>query len=105
MIVDAGGGTVDISTYSGISSGGNNGQSFEEIVVPACLYPILYSSNGISPPLGIFSGSIFVTRRAESFLKSRIAYIDLSPLLVQKNVRETKRLSIRRRSRAHRGLF
>ncbi|KAK0434130.1 hypothetical protein EV421DRAFT_1356533 [Armillaria borealis] len=56
MIVDAGGGTVDISTYSRTSSSSTNGSSFEEIVAPAC----------------IFSGSIFVTRRAESFLKKKL---------------------------------
>ncbi|KAK0471591.1 hypothetical protein IW261DRAFT_1511451 [Armillaria novae-zelandiae] len=56
MIVDAGGGTVDISTYSRTSSSSIDGSSFEEIVAPAC----------------IFSGSIFVTRRAESFLKKKL---------------------------------
>ncbi|PBK82171.1 hypothetical protein ARMGADRAFT_1171040 [Armillaria gallica] len=56
MIVDAGGGTVDISTYTRTSSSSTNGSSFEEIVAPAC----------------IFSGSIFVTRRAESFLKKKL---------------------------------
>ncbi len=34
MIVDAGGGTVDISTYSRTS----DDQSFEEIATPACSY-------------------------------------------------------------------
>ncbi len=84
MVVDAGRGTVDINTYSSISSTNTDSHSFEEIVPPACLYPILYSVNGISPPLGIFYGSVFVTRRAESFLKSRVACIDLSLLLVLK---------------------
>ncbi|PBK65412.1 hypothetical protein ARMSODRAFT_891913 [Armillaria solidipes] len=52
MIVDAGGGTVDISTYSRAS----DDQSFEEIATPAC----------------VFAGSIFVTRRAENFLKKKL---------------------------------
>ncbi len=88
MIVDAGGGTVDISTYTRTSSSSTNDSSFEEIVAPACLYSVLYSLDRISPPspLGIFSGSIFVTRRAESFLKSRVVCIDISPLLVLKKV-------------------
>ncbi|PBK82168.1 hypothetical protein ARMGADRAFT_738952 [Armillaria gallica] len=48
MVIDAGRGTVDINTYSSISSTNTDSQSFEEIVPPAC----------------IFSGSVFVTRRA-----------------------------------------
>ncbi len=72
MVVDAGRCTVDINTYSSISSTNTDSQSFEEMVPPARLYPILYSMNGISPTLGIFSGSIFVTRHAESFLKSTV---------------------------------
>ncbi|KAK0434128.1 hypothetical protein EV421DRAFT_2088150 [Armillaria borealis] len=52
MIIDAGGGTVDISTYSRTS----DDQSFEEIATPAC----------------VFAGSIFVTRRAENFLKKKL---------------------------------
>ncbi|SJL14083.1 uncharacterized protein ARMOST_17538 [Armillaria ostoyae] len=52
MIVDAGGGTVDISTYSRTS----DNQSFEEIATPAC----------------VFAGSVFVTRRAERFLKKKL---------------------------------
>ncbi|KAK0493239.1 hypothetical protein EDD18DRAFT_1181192 [Armillaria luteobubalina] len=56
LIVDAGGGTVDISTYSRTSSSSTDGSSFEEIVAPAC----------------IFAGSTFVTRRAELFLKKKL---------------------------------
>ncbi|KAK0222699.1 hypothetical protein EDD85DRAFT_860789 [Armillaria nabsnona] len=52
MIVDAGGGTVDISTYSRTS----DDKSFEEIATPAC----------------VFAGSIFVTRCAENFLKKKL---------------------------------
>ncbi|KAK0448948.1 uncharacterized protein EV420DRAFT_1647225 [Desarmillaria tabescens] len=56
MVVDAGGGTIDISTYSSISSSTGVDQSFEEIAAPTCL----------------FSGSIFVTRRAHSFLWKKL---------------------------------
>ncbi|SJL14079.1 uncharacterized protein ARMOST_17534 [Armillaria ostoyae] len=56
MIVDAGGGTIDISTYSGIPSSTTVDHSFEEIATPTCA----------------FSGSIFVTRHAQSFLKNKL---------------------------------
>ncbi len=36
MIVDAGGGTIDISTYSGIPSSATDDHSFEEIAAPTC---------------------------------------------------------------------
>ncbi|KAK0196207.1 hypothetical protein F5146DRAFT_1028844 [Armillaria mellea] len=52
MIVDAGGGTVDISTYFCTT----DNQSFEEIATPAC----------------VFAGSIFVTSLAEGFLKKKL---------------------------------
>jgi hypothetical protein len=41
MIVDAGGGTIDISTYSKRSA--INGHAFEEIAVPSCAVAILCS--------------------------------------------------------------
>ncbi|KAK0222698.1 hypothetical protein EDD85DRAFT_1028147 [Armillaria nabsnona] len=56
MIVDAGGGTIDISTYSGIQSSTTVDHPFEEIVTPTC----------------IFSGSVFVTHHAQSFLKDKL---------------------------------
>ncbi len=39
MIVDAGGGTVDISTYSSIQSPNVDSHAFEEIAAPACSFP------------------------------------------------------------------
>ncbi|PBK82156.1 hypothetical protein ARMGADRAFT_1171030 [Armillaria gallica] len=56
MIVDAGGGTIDISTYSVIPSSTTDHHPFEEIAAPTCT----------------FSGSIFVTRHAQSFLKNKL---------------------------------
>ncbi|KAF7324469.1 hypothetical protein MKEN_00487500 [Mycena kentingensis (nom. inval.)] len=54
IIVDAGGGTVDISAYRKIST--LKGDSFEEIARPACL----------------MEGSIFVTRRAKEYLTGHL---------------------------------
>ncbi|PBK90614.1 hypothetical protein ARMGADRAFT_1166925 [Armillaria gallica] len=54
MIIDAGGGTVDISTYSRAGTSRNN-KSYEEIAIPQCTY----------------SGSIFVTKRAKSYLQDK----------------------------------
>ncbi|KAJ7578248.1 hypothetical protein C8J56DRAFT_1170576 [Mycena floridula] len=52
IIVDAGGGTIDISTYSS-----DPDFSFREIAVPECH----------------FKGSIFVTREAKAFLQRKLA--------------------------------
>ncbi|SJL14053.1 uncharacterized protein ARMOST_17506 [Armillaria ostoyae] len=55
MIVDAGGGTVDISTYSraGVSEGN---RCFQEIAIPQCQ----------------LSGSIFVTGQAQIYLRDKL---------------------------------
>ncbi|KAJ7704328.1 hypothetical protein B0H17DRAFT_1039291 [Mycena rosella] len=52
VIVDAGGGTVDISTYRKVTT--PQGESFEEIARPECL----------------FVGSIFVSNRAAEYLQT-----------------------------------
>ncbi|KAJ6605464.1 hypothetical protein DFH09DRAFT_204052 [Mycena vulgaris] len=54
VIVDAGGGTVDISTYRKVTT--PQGESFEEIARPECL----------------FVGSIFVSQRAHDHLKTKL---------------------------------
>ncbi|KAJ7053499.1 hypothetical protein C8F01DRAFT_1166596 [Mycena amicta] len=54
IIVDAGGGTVDVSAYRKVPR--LKGDSFEEIARPACL----------------FEGSIFVTRRAKDYLTATL---------------------------------
>ncbi|KAH9485819.1 Heat shock 70 kDa protein 12B [Psilocybe cubensis] len=51
MIVDAGGGTIDISSYT------RNEDTFEEIAVPQCIY----------------NGSVFVTNRARSYFQDLLA--------------------------------
>ena len=68
VIVDAGGGTIDISSYSR-----NQKESFEEIAAPKCSFlsslhlKILTSAHCIP---GHFHGSVFVTMNARRFLKS-----------------------------------
>ncbi|KAK0471593.1 hypothetical protein IW261DRAFT_1571885 [Armillaria novae-zelandiae] len=57
VIVDAGGGTVDISTYSSVQSAGGGAQrSFEEITGPQCH----------------FTGSVFVTKNARKHLEEKL---------------------------------
>ncbi|KAK0222674.1 hypothetical protein EDD85DRAFT_914386 [Armillaria nabsnona] len=57
VIVDAGGGTVDISAYSSIQSPNADSYAFEEISAPACN----------------FTGSVYVTARAKQFLQEKLA--------------------------------
>ncbi|KDR70823.1 hypothetical protein GALMADRAFT_254436 [Galerina marginata CBS 339.88] len=59
VIVDAGGGTIDVSSYTKSSA---LGSTFEEIAAPQCY----------------FSGSVFVTMHARHFLQS---YLSESPFL------------------------
>ena len=68
MIVDAGGGTIDISSYSR-----NQKEDFEEIAAPQCSFVFTslkiadFRSLTIS---GLFHGSVFVTIHARRFLES-----------------------------------
>ncbi|PBK62372.1 hypothetical protein ARMSODRAFT_604136 [Armillaria solidipes] len=67
MIVDAGGGTVDISTYSraGVSEGN---RCFQEIAIPQCQ----------------LSGSIFVTGEAQIYLRDKLkgtAYAEMANII------------------------
>ena len=72
MIVDAGGGTVDISAY-GQTSDSKAGQ-FEEISVPECTgnlrTALCFDPNNFFP--GHLQGSVFVTNRARAFLAGMI---------------------------------
>ncbi|PBK65457.1 hypothetical protein ARMSODRAFT_1006578 [Armillaria solidipes] len=56
IIVDAGGGTVDISSYTGILTGDAGKYSFREIAAPFC----------------DFTGSIFVTQRARTHIDGKL---------------------------------
>ena len=70
VIVDAGGGTIDISSYSRNQKGG-----FEEIATPQCsfclhlLFRKLMTAHYIS---GHFRGSVFVTFHARRFLEGML---------------------------------
>ncbi|PBK65408.1 hypothetical protein ARMSODRAFT_940355 [Armillaria solidipes] len=57
VIVDAGGGTVDISTYSSVPSDHVGSMAFKEITAPQCH----------------FTGSIFVTKNAKQYLQDFLA--------------------------------
>jgi len=75
-VADAGGGTLDISSYAikGVSP-----LLIEEIAPPDCT-PSFFFSRFVpnSPPYiavfitGLFSGSVFVSRRARKFLEHRL---------------------------------
>jgi hypothetical protein len=67
VIVDAGGGTVDISSYSRNQQG-----NFEEIAAPQCsfVFITLKINNFRSYIPGHFHGSVFVTTYAKRFLES-----------------------------------
>lgn len=71
IIVDAGGGTVDISTYRKVTK--DTGEVYEEIAPAACKYATLFRPHSASdcPRKGLFQGSIFVSERAREFLKSK----------------------------------
>ena len=70
VIVDAGGGTIDISSYSKNVGGAKN--RFEEVAAPRCnyLFSQLQCSKSHPLPTGLFHGSVFVTVHARSFLES-----------------------------------
>ncbi|KAK0448956.1 uncharacterized protein EV420DRAFT_1313075 [Desarmillaria tabescens] len=56
IIIDAGGGTVDINAYTSVPSTADGVRSFEEVALPQCH----------------FSGSLFVTRRAHAFIEDKL---------------------------------
>lgn len=56
-IIDAGGGTVDVSTYTSAPPKIDGVRSFEEVAAPECH----------------FSGSFFVTQRARTFIENKLA--------------------------------
>jgi hypothetical protein len=71
VIVDAGGGTIDISSYS--KNVGEAKHRFEEVAAPQCNYlfsqpTLIFKSHPL--PTGLFHGSVFVTVYARSFLES-----------------------------------
>lgn len=77
--MDAGGGTIDISSYCRL---GGNREGFEEIAAPQC--KLLFKSASLDLPFlaGHFHGSVFVTLHAKTFLNSKFQMIpsDNQPL-------------------------
>ena len=67
VIVDAGGGTIDISTYR--RDGQDSKRIFEEIAVPQCKAPKSFCQSCTDRLVGYFHGSVFVTFNAKDFLK------------------------------------
>ena len=67
VIVDAGGGTIDFSTFS--RSGNHN--SFEEIAAPQCKINAYFPSIAKTYS-GHFHGSVFVTMHARNFLNGTL---------------------------------
>ena len=66
VIVDAGGGTIDISSYSR-----NQKESFEEIAAPKCSFVIVtLKIANFRSMYTYFHGSVFVTLHARQFLES-----------------------------------
>jgi len=79
VIVDAGGGTIDVSTYKKNST--EKSRDFQEISVPQCLLPPIYLGHPsvnlkifLIIDLGYFQGSLFVNFRATDFLKGSSSY-------------------------------
>lgn len=70
-MADAGGGTLDISSYA---IRGTAPLVIEEIAPPDCtslsLFPVLKTN--FFWHLGVFSGSVFVSRRARAFLEEKL---------------------------------
>ena len=80
VIVDAGGGTVDISSYRR-----NDKEEFEEIAAPQCSFVInTLKIADLHYIPGHFHGSVFVTIYARRFLESMslpyLAYYIISQL-------------------------
>jgi hypothetical protein len=69
MIIDAGGGTVDISTYTFTST---TPIKVKEIAIPACkclhYLDILFD---LVITLGVFEGSVIVRQRAENHIRGK----------------------------------
>jgi hypothetical protein len=69
MIIDAGGGTVDISTYTFTSA---TPIKVKEIAIPACkcLHSLDVPFNLAIVP-GVFEGSVIVRQRAENHIRGK----------------------------------
>jgi hypothetical protein len=70
IIVDAGGGTIDISTYARTADA-VSGYWFEELSAPQCASFVIFLDQNIRYMPGHFTGSIFVTSEARKFLSGK----------------------------------
>jgi hypothetical protein len=68
MIIDAGGGTVDISTYTFIS---DTPIKVKEIAIPACMCLHSLVQFNLATILGVFEGSVIVRQRAENHIRGK----------------------------------
>ena len=70
-MADAGGGTLDISSYA---IRGTSPLVIEEIAPPDCTFPSFPHRQSYVASLvaGVFSGSVFVSRRARAFLEEKL---------------------------------
>ena len=80
MIIDAGGGTVDISTYAFKSV---EPVKVEEISVPSCKY---HERSGLLPRRahrlpGLLEGSVIVRHRAEALIRGTLHTFSLHSLI------------------------
>ena len=76
VIIDAGGGTVDISAYRKITT--PKGETFEEIARPQCDFVhFLCTSCLLTKSQGLFAGSIWVSNRAREHLRSELHYLTI----------------------------
>jgi hypothetical protein len=69
MIIDAGGGTVDISTYTFTSAAPIK---VKEIAIPDCMCPHFWDVQfNFAIVLGVFEGSVIVRQRAENHIRGK----------------------------------
>ena len=99
LIVDAGGGTIDISAYRQSSQ---NVQSFEEIAAPQCKWSLFQEYLVLTTFFaGHFHGSIFVTNRAGLYLRSNPIASYFFSLLIPFYCRALERFQVLARYSLH----
>jgi hypothetical protein len=67
IILDVGGGTIDVSAYKQTKS------SYEEIAPAECIFFFQSFDNNLLMFTGSLNGSVFVTLRAEEYFKSKFS--------------------------------
>ena len=88
MIIDAGGGTVDLSSYTITST---TPIEIAEIAAPDCTYTLSTSFliQALIVASGIFEGSVIVRHRAENYIRRKISLSctrsDVADIKLQRN--------------------